>query len=135
MRRNFLRFAKFAAQQNIRLPISRRAFGKQRPDAFERILHPQQRPMRLVADAFHDSLRGTPKAHDQRMLAQARQVLGIRDHSTARGNDRMLHALKLRHHLALILAKPRFAIRSKNLADAFAGHAFDHLVRIDKGEI
>ena len=90
--------------------------------------------MRLVPDPFHNAFRGAPETNNEGMFAQAGQVFGIGDESATGGDDRIFHVLQLRHDIAFLLTKARFAIRSKNVADAFVGHAFDHFVGIDKGE-
>jgi hypothetical protein len=66
--RHFLWFPEFAAQQNISLPISRRAFGEERANFLQRIFHPQQRSMRLVADPLQNRFCGTPKADGERVF-------------------------------------------------------------------
>lgn len=112
-----------------------RPFLEKFADACLGIGNLEQGAVGLVGNPLINGLGRTPKADDEGVFAEAGQIGWTANETAAGGKNRFGIPVDLIDDLFFVGAKTVFAVNGEDIVDAHLGHAFDHLVGINKLEI
>ncbi len=131
---DFAHGTKLGADEHVGLAVERLADGQEGADSRQRIGVLEQRSVIVLAHSLVNRLRLSAQTDEQGVGFQQREIILIRDKTSACGNHRAGSRGQGQGSHALAFAKSRFALLAENLRDSPTCGLFHEHVRIHELE-